>query len=205
MANRYQNQFLYSKQPKLTMVNGIVTFGATGAVSAATGPGLYGVTRLAQGVYKIKLVDNYKTYIGSQFNMLSGITGASVAGGSFVATTLYQIITLGTTTQAQWVTAGFDADYTAAVGSVFVATAVGAGTGTVKALTASNITNVEVAQVQSSLLVNLNSAQGKGSSIIVQTLGATDATTTTVIPLNPLTGSQMSFKIWFRDSSVLAF
>lgn len=204
MANKRFFQFLFSKQPKLTMINGLVPIGATGAVGTVSGAGVQGVTRLAAGIYKIKLLDNYYGYVDSDFSMQGGITGSSVAGGAFITGTLYQIITLGTTTQAQWVTAGFDADYTAAVGSVFVATGAGAGTGTVKAIGSSGIVACEIAQRTGNLLNNLNSISNKGSSVIVQTLAATSSSVTTLIPTDPANGSVLSFKLWFKDSSVTA-
>lgn len=186
------------------MIHGIVTFGASGAVSAASGGGVQGVTKLATGLYKIKLVDNYVSYTGGDFHMLSGITGSPVTAGSFVTGTLYQITALGSTTQAQWVTAGLDADYTAAVGVPFVAAAAGAGTGTATALASSGIANIEVAQSASGMITNLNPVLGRGSSIIISTYGATSSSVTTLIPASPASGSMMGFNLWFSDSTVRA-
>ena len=62
-------------------------------------------------------------------------TAPTVAGGSFVSSTVYSIASLGTTTQAQWNTAAGTSGLTYVVGSVFTAAAVGAGTGTVSAIT----------------------------------------------------------------------
>ena len=59
----------------------------------------------------------------------------TVAGGSFVTSTVYSICSLGTTTQAQWNTAAGTSGLTYVVGSVFTAAAAGAGTGTVNAIT----------------------------------------------------------------------
>lgn len=197
MANKRFYQFLYSKHAKLTMINGLVTIGATGAVSSVTGAGVQGVTRLGTGLYRVKLVDNYAAFVGFSAYEYSPLTGSPVADGSLVTGTLYQITVVGTT---NWVSAGFDPDFTPAVGGVFVATgAGGAGTGTATAVGLTGIDSVEVAQSQSSLLQNNNTALGRGSAVIMQTLSSAGALA------NPASGSQIGFKIWFRDSSVLSF
>lgn len=204
MSNKRLYQFLYSKQPKLTLINGLITVGSTGAVSAFAAPGVQGVTRLGVGIYKIKLQDNYYAPVSLHAAAYSGISGSSVAGGSFVATTLYQVITLGTTTQAQWVTAGCDVDYTVAIGTVFVAAGIGAGTGTVKAITPSNITNIEFSQSLSGNLVNLNPSLGRGSSFILSCFGL-PSSGQTPLATDPASGSQIVIDMWLRDSSVIPY
>lgn len=202
MANKRLYQFLYTKQPKLTMYNGTVTFGATGAVASFTGAGVQGVTRLTTGIYQVKLQDNFVAYVGATTNMLGGPSGSAVTDGSLVTNTLYQITTLGTT---NWVAAGYDADFTPVVGGVFVATgAGGSGGGTATAIAASNITNIEVALDPASQLNNLNANLGRGAAFILSTYGL-PASGQVPAPTNPLSGSRMSFKFWFKDSSVKAF
>lgn len=193
MGNSRYYQFLYSKNAMLTEVNGLITVGSTGAVSAATGTGVQGVTRLTTGIYKIKLVENFYSIIGYEAVMYGGITGSSVTAGSFVTGTLYQIITLGNTS---WSAAGFDADYTAAVGSLFVATGAGTGTGTVKAIGTSGIMRVEMARSQSSMLQNNNAVSGKGSAFTIQTYNSSDALA------DPASGCQINFWLWLKNSSV---
>lgn len=205
MANSYTNQFLFSKYGKLTLVSGGAQFGASGAVALSFGAGILSVTKLATGIYQVKLKDNFVAFVDSDYQMRSSVSAAgAVTGGAFVTGTLYQIQTLGTTTQAQWVAAGVDPDFTAKVGTPFVATAAGAGTGTVKAIAPSGIVQVEIVQTTSTMLNNLNSVQKKGSSFIVQTLAATSSSVTTLIPSDPLNGSTLGLKFWFRDSTALA-
>jgi hypothetical protein len=60
------------------------------------------------------------------------VTNTEEVAGSFVVGNKYQIIALGDTTPAQWTMAGVDG--TATAGSVFVAKAVGTGTGTASVL-----------------------------------------------------------------------
>lgn len=57
-------------------------------------------------------------------------TSSAITAGSFITGIKYKIATLGTTTQAQWETAGVASGTTAAVGVTFTAAAVGAGNGT---------------------------------------------------------------------------
>lgn len=206
MANRREFQFLYSKQPKLTLRTGLITFGGSGSVAAYSGPALGTVSKLTTGIYQIKFVDNFYAYIGAKFCMLSGTSGAAVGDGTLTANTLYQIVTVGNT---PWTTIGFDSDYTPVVGAPFVASGTGASgtnTGVAKAIATagSGIYAVEVVENQSKLLTNLNPNAPRGSSIIVQTLGPTGGTassSTTLLPASPAAGSQMSFKVFFRDSS----
>lgn len=199
MANKYLRQFLYSKHPMLTLITGSVTFGAAGAVSASSGAGLKSVTKLGTGLYQIKLVDSFPSFIGYDSEMLGGVTGAAINDGSFVAGTLYQIVTVGNT---NWTAVGFDSDYTPVVGALFVATGVGgAGTGQVKAIAPSAVQSIEIAQNPASMLKNLNQSQGKGSSLILSLYNSSGAAGAQVLG-SPASGAQMIFKLMFKNSSV---
>lgn len=174
----------------LSMLQGQVTIGASGAVSAATGNGIYGVTKLTTGIYAIRLADNYNAYVGSFSQLLSQVTGSNVTGGSFVTGVLYQITALGNTT---WSSAGLSSGLTAAVGQCFVATGVGAGTGTAKAVSNTGLYQVEVAQNPQLMLQS--SIPGQGGVIVIQTLANQAAaftgdthTSTTVDSLSSLAG-----------------
>lgn len=192
MANPYMYQFLYSKHPMLSVITGSITFGATGAVSAASGNGVYGVVRKTTGIYQVKLTDNWPGFVKFQWIGYSGITGSNVASGSLVTGTLYQITAVGTTV---WSGAGFDSDFTPAVGMQFVATGTAAGTGTAKAVTTSGIGACEVALVQTSMLQNNNPAAGRGSEFFLQTLDFAGAL------VDPTSGGKMGFMFWLRNSS----
>lgn len=211
MANRRLYQFLYSRQPKLTMVNGIISFGANGSVTSVSSVGVYTAANLAAGQYQIKLTDNYYAFVGAQFNFYSGIAGASTFGvAGLTGSSMYQITTVG---NSDWTTLGPDPDYALTAGTVFRATAVvGSGTGTAKLLTVNPVVSAQVLQSQTTALQNNFPSLGRGSSIYFQTIAPVVTTsqtstsvyvsTTTMTATNPVASSSMSFKLWFRDSSV---
>ena len=168
--------------------------GATGAVGTLKGSGINSVTRLSVGTYKITLEDSYYRYLGGNVGFVAPLTGGNVSGGSFVATTSYVITALGNTTQAQWVAAGLDANVLAQVGVPFVATGIGAGTGTVKAVGTSGILSTEVI---GNTELTIGAQQGKtNGTIIFQCLSDADAVA------DPSAGSICVFQIFVRNSSV---
>lgn len=201
MANRRLYQFLYSKQPKLTVINGSFMVGASGSVASASivGAGVYAVSQLAAGVYQIKLADNYQTLLDAQFQAIQGAGASAVNVASLTASSVYQIAVVG---NSNWNTVGLDSDYTASVGAPFVATNVaGSGTGTAKLMGTSGIDAFELIGSQSSLLQNNNPSQGRGSSVLFQ-CSAGIGSNSALFATNPVSSSQISFKLWFRDSSV---
>lgn len=179
-----------------------IVIGSTGAVSSFTGKGIAAVTRLSAGVYRIQLQDNYSAFLTSKSFIQSPVTGSPINGGSFVATTVYQIVTLGTTTQAQWVTAGVPAGITAAPGVVFLAAGIGAGTGTVKALGVSGVNSTEIIGNPQLMLSKQPFVSNVGGYLTFQCLGPTDSTHTAQIPTDPASGSVLGFEIYMNNSSV---
>lgn len=212
MSNKRENQFYFSKIPKLTVRYGNITFGGSGSVatsSAGTG-GVAAVTKLGTGIYQIQFVDNFYAYVQSEFNFQSGTTGAAVGDGTFVASTVYQIVSVGNT---DWGGLGLISGYGTAAGMVFVASGTGDGakTGTAKVIsTAGNgIVKCAVIQSASAFLKNVNpnmntGTAGVGASIIIQTLGASGTDTMVMAPASPTAGAILEFAVTFRDSSAAA-
>ena len=99
----------------------------------------------AAGLVYVKFNNNYNYYVGGFTGFVSPISGTPLA--STTAGLAYTIVSLGTTTAAQWLAAGVPAGVTPAVGLSFVAIATGAigGTGAVEvpATAGSGITNIE--------------------------------------------------------------
>ena len=181
-----------------------VAIGASGAptIINSSGKGIASITRLAAGQYRLQLQDNYASLLALDAQFQSPTTGSAVAGGAFVVGTVYQIVTLGTTTQAQFVAAGLPSGITAAPGVIFKAATVGAGTGTVRALGASGITNVELIGNPQLMLSNQPFNAGIGGYINFQCVGATDASTTTLIAKDPANGSVMMLQLLLNNSQI---
>lgn len=201
MANTRYTQFFYTKHMMPVLLDCNFTVGATGAVTAGTvkGPGVYAVTRLATGTYKVQFNDNYNKFYAGFSGFVSDTTG-STAVGSISPGTVYIIASLGTTTTAQWVTAGVPAGITPAVGVAFLCAATSSGTGTCSTPVNSGITKVEVIGLPNTTIAPLG--QQQGGYVIVQTLGATDASTTTLIPKDPAEGSICYLSFYLSNSSV---
>jgi len=195
MANRRFTQFYYTLHKMPVLIDGDILIGAVGAVTSIAAVGVKAVVRLGVGIYQIQLEDNYTNYYGIDWNVIDGATGATVAGGAFVVGTAYQILTMGNTTQAQWIAAGVPVGVTAAVGVSFVALTVGAGTGTVKSFAASGVFAVENLGNPTATLAPLNLAAGAGGYILVTTLNAAGAAA------NPVAGTVLGFQVYLSNST----
>lgn len=193
-SNKIYNQHIMPVQLDIK-----IPIGASGAVGSISGLGINSVTRLAAGIYRLQLQDNYNASLRLDAGFRGPVVGSSVAGGAFVTGTAYQILTLGTTTQAQWVAAGLPSGVSAAVGEVFVAVGAGAGTGTVKAVGNSGIRKVE--QI-GDLQQNQPFVSPSGGYIMVQCLADTSAADPTMIPADPVSGSVLSLRLLLSNSSV---
>jgi len=201
MANRRFTQFFYTPHMMPVLLDLNVAIGGSGAVGTVKGPGISSVTRLAAGIYKIKLQDNYNRYYGIESSFLGPVTGSDVPAGSLVTGTLYVITALGTTTQAQWEAAGVPAGVTAAVGVSFVAVATTSGTGTAKAVGSSGVNAVEVAG-QPTLQLGPQGVANQGGYIIIKCIGVTSSSDTTPIAVDPASGSTLFLQIYLSNSSV---
>lgn len=202
MANRNfpNGGKLYSPNVMPVQLTGTITMGS-GTIASSSGKMIKSITRLAAGQFQVILQDNYNALISFSGHVRSPVAGSAVAGGAFSVGTVYQIVTLGSTTQAQFVAAGMPSQVTAAPGVIFKAATVGAGSGTVKALGPSGITTVEPFGVPSTEIAP-NPNVAAGSILFFQTLGATDASTTTLVAADPASGSIIAFSFILNNSSV---
>lgn len=197
MANRQFYQFLYSTNPMLTYLEGRCNIGSSGAVSSVKGGGISNVVRLSAGVYKIIFENNYNKVLAVNANLQAPVTGSNVAATALVPGTVYQITALGTTTQANWETAGVPSGVTAAVGLVFLAAATSSGNGTAKELGTSGISAIEVIGDSNKSIISTTSPY-----LVIKCLAATNAGDTTLIAADPASGSVLSFDCMFRNSSL---
>lgn len=199
--NRRLNQFMMSFHGKPVKLDVDIPIGATGAVGTlAGGQGITSVTRLVAGVYQINLSDNYKYYLGASFDVWSPVSGSNVAATALNVGSIYSITALGTTTQANWVTAGVPSTVTAAVGTAFKCAATSSGNGTAKIQGVSSIAAVEViGNPNATIASNVGTS---GGYIIIQCLAATGAGTTTLVATDPASGSTLSIELYLSDSSI---
>lgn len=115
-----------------TSTTGSITYQAVGSPN----PGL--------GRAVIVLSDNYNRYYGGFSGFVSQLSGSSLTSG-LTAGNPYVIVSVGSSTVAQWNAAGLPVGITPAVGAAFIATATSiAGGGAVQAPLNSGVSSVEV-------------------------------------------------------------
>lgn len=188
--------------PVRLILNASIAGSGAPTIISGSGLGIASITRLVAGVYRIQLQDNYASVLSVSGNVSSSVTGSDVPAGSLTPGTIYQITALGTTTQAQWVTAGVPAGITAAVGVTFKAAATSSGTGTSKILASSQIVAVQPTQSPNLMLSNQPATPLLGGYIDVRTVAATSSSVTTLIPTDPESGSTLSIEILLNNSAV---
>lgn len=149
----------------------------------------------AAGNILIQLKQNFNVFYGMDWLAQAVVTGSALT--SVTDGTTYQVVTVGTTTTAQWVTAGIPSGVTPAVGVSFnaIATTALGGTGTVKALTNSGVDSIQVVG-NTTIATTSDIARYGGQYVILQTLGSGLALA------NPTDTTVMNIKLYFDRSSV---
>jgi hypothetical protein len=166
MSNRRDIQFHYSPHNKATVLDcsfivdhangngfGVRSLKQSGRVStvfmntsATPGTTSNGQTNPnpAAGYIIVTLQDNYNTYLSGYSGFVSPPSGSAISTG-LTTGQAYTIASLGSTTAAQWQTAGLAKQLTPTVNQSFIAKATSvAGGGTVYATTSSGIDHIEV-------------------------------------------------------------
>lgn len=150
----------------------------------------------AAGVIIVQLMDNYNRSFSGFSSIVGPLSGTPLT--STTANTTYVIVSLGTTTVAQWQAAGLPSGFTPAVGAAFTAIATGAigGTGAVEitATAGSGITSIETVGDPNATISNSNYQQG--AQIILQCYEAGTKTA-------PADGTVISLGMYLSDSSVM--
>ena len=126
---------------------------------------------------------------GTPINITSGLTQHQA----------YVIVSVGTSTPANWQALGFPANQVPSVGASFIATTASAGTGTgvVEAASVSGITSTEIVGDPNQ---TCNPATA-GGYLIAQFLGATNSSTTTLIPKAPADNSVVGMRFVMQNQS----
>ena len=155
MSNRRNIQMTYTPHNKATMLDcnfvvdhtngngfGIRSLKDSGRIlnvfmntSATPGTAASGAVNPnpAAGVIVLTLQDNYARYLAGSAAFAAPLSGSSITSGLTVGNP-YVIVSLGSSTQAQWVAAGLSPNIVAAVGVSFIAAATSvAGGGAVQA------------------------------------------------------------------------
>ncbi len=207
MANTRFTQFMYTKHGKPVHLDVKIPIGATGAVGTLVGgSGISTVARNAAGVYQINLIDSYSKFLGMDYTFASPNSGSSilVASAGTVSGTTYVITILGTTTTAGWQTLGLPVGITPAVGVAFKATATttAAGTGAVQVQAAAGSTIVSAEVIGNpTTTINVTGLGAANPYIIIQTLAATNSSTTTLVATDPADGSSLYLDLYLSDAS----
>lgn len=220
MANRRFLQFFYTlhNYPVLLDCNFVVTPTNGAGVTSLVGPGISAVFMdtsttptggnpdPAAGYIMVKLQDNYQKFYGFDWHIVPPVTGSeiSISGSSVLTAGVpYVISTVGTSTAANWQTAGLPSTVSPAVGVPFVSLITGGGTGTgkVKAVGANPVMSiVPVADPNATL----KSTGLGGGYLIFECQGPTNSSTTTPIATAPLTGSIVSLRLYMSNTKILA-
>lgn len=180
--------------------------GSSGALGSTANPGagIASVTRLTTGVYQLQLKDNYAAFLEANFSV-HGKTGASAAASGTTAGNMYQINTVGTTSQAAWVAAGLPTGISATAGAIFSASTAATattGTGTIKPITASNLYDIEIVGNPTLMLSNQPFQAGSGGYITFQCIAPTTAAASgdpTPTVADPASGTVIYGEIWLNN------
>lgn len=167
----------------------------------------------AAGFVQVKFKNNFNYYLGGFTGFVSTVSGSAVKIDNSVLTAgqAYTITTLGNATLANWQSVGFPVGFVPAVGSNFIATAVGVPgegntlTSRVMVPKASGILCVEAMGDPNQTLNNSSIASNAGAIVITQFLAPTLSTNAygqPMIPTAPQNGSVCGMSFWFDGSSV---
>ena len=137
------------------------------------------------------------TVISTAYGPLPGVPADGVSGST---TGFTFAVTVSDTLLSQWQAVGLPMGLTPAAGQAFVAKATGSGTGTGTAI-AAGVSGISHIEVIGNPNLTLASAPMGGSSfpggwIMVQFLGATNSSTTTMIPTAPASNTVVGMSFW---------
>jgi hypothetical protein len=184
MSNRRDIQFTYNPHNKATVLDcsfivdhsngnglGIRSLKPSGRISSVfmntSATPAAGNPNPAAGVIVVNLQDNYNRYLGGYSGFVSALSGSAISSGLSVGSP-YVIVSLGSSTLAQWQAAGLNANIVPAVGASFIAAATSvAGGGSVEAPASagSGIDHIEVLGDANQMNSNGAAVQGAGQGM----------------------------------------
>ena len=156
----------------------------------------------ALGYAVIQFKNNFNYYLGGFSGEIVPLASTNLT--STTAGSPYVITSLGTTTLAQWHTAGLIPGVTPAVGQSFIALATASfgGTGHVGAPGVPTTQIITVVGDPNSMINNSAVAANAGAYFVMQFTAPTDASTTTLVAANPADGAVVGMCFRFDGSSV---
>ena len=161
----------------------------------------------AAGYALIQFKNNFNYYLGGFSGFVSPVSGTPILVTTGVTAGLaYIIVSLGTTSLAQWQKLGVPVGLTPSVGMSFIAptttTATGTGVIEVPAAAGSTITSIDVIGDPNQSIANSSIAVNGGAYLLVRFLAATGSGTTTLVATAPASGSVVGMCSRFDGSSV---
>ena len=161
------------------------------------------------GVIQVVFQDNYNYYYFGTGGCVSPVSGTPIlisTGSSLTLHTPYVIVSVGTTTTAQWNAVGVPVGITPAVGVTFFATATsGTGTGVVETVVPSGVTNFEVMGDPNTTITSQAATVAgvsSGAYMVIQMFGPTSAGVTTLIPTAPPNGTVVGLSFFLSNSLI---
>lgn len=137
------------------------------------------------GYILVQLASKYFGYVGGYSGWVSPLSGSNVnISSGLTQHNPYVIVSVGTSTAANWQAVGLPAGLTPTVGQAFIATTSSAGTGT-------GIVQAPLATSAGVLLTDVIGDAGQsagatsGANILIRVLGATNSSTTTLVATAP--------------------
>jgi hypothetical protein len=169
--NRTTNQITISAP---TVAASAVSPGDT--LSFAMVPALVGNPNPAVGFLEVIFKNNFNVYIGGFSGFVSPLSGTpiGIAGTSLVIGQAYVIVSVGTSTLADWQAVGLPIGFVPTVGQSFIAikTGNGAGTGAVEVPLVAGVDSMQIIGDPNQMIANSSIASNNGAYVLLQFLEA---------------------------------
>lgn len=156
----------------------------------------------AVGYIYVQFRNNFNYYLGGFSGQITPTTSNTTT--SLTTGNVYVITVVGTSTLANWQTAGLPPGLTPTVGQAFVSKITGSITGTGK-VGLPGIPTTQVVTVigdPNSTIANSSIATNAGAIILLQVAAATNSSTTTLVAAAPADNTVISFSFNFDGSTV---
>lgn len=151
------------------------------------------------GYCMVQFKNNFNFALSGSFSIVPPVTGSALT--SVVAGHIYTIVSLGTTTLAQWQAAGLLPGFVPAIGSSFVAivTAAIGGTGAVQVPGFSSVDSIETIGDPNQTISNSSIAANSGAIVLLQFVTSASGSPALVAPAN---NSVIALRFRFDGSTV---